>query len=520
MNQKNKAMTNKHLPFVALAATAIAVSCSTDDLTEQEQYPTEGKTVTLTASVDGNRTRVGMTKSEDGTTASFYWHKDDKILVQTKKSDGTYSGAEFSTTETATGAASATFTGEVIGTVGQYAVYPYNESHKFTDEKTLTYNLPASYTYTTVGSNIFSKEGETGITYPSNSTNMPMLGTIADGTISFKHIGGLAVIRIDKMPAESGTLTVTADKQISGNFVVDLSAETPVIATASTETETDKHVTFTFCGATEGGIGVFYLPLATGAYTNMRFEIKDKTTNTWWMFRYKGTLSIARAGVTAVPLAAANMGHIVKNSDGTYTVNDQYKFIDLGLSVLWADTNIGANKKTDDGNYFAWGETKTKSDYSRKNYAYYDVTNDCGTKYYDEIDEKAILEAEDDAATAHWGVPCRMPTNEEVNELMEPENCTLSWMGFGYKVMSIDEDCKDHFIILPASGYYDGTTLGNQNIMGYYWTSSACTDGDSFAYAFTFSEKIDFRKNPLFRFWGCQVRPVAEKPIAKASGQK
>ncbi len=36
---------------------------------------------------------------------------------------------------------------------------------------------------------------------------MPMIGTIASGNITFHHLGGLAVIRIDKMPAESGTLT-------------------------------------------------------------------------------------------------------------------------------------------------------------------------------------------------------------------------------------------------------------------------------------------------------------------------
>ncbi len=505
--ERNKTMTNKNFVFVALAA-AFATSCSTDDLTEQEQRPTEGKTMTLTASMDENQTRVGMTK--DGTTAKFYWHKDDKILVQTKKSDGTFSGTEFTTTETATGAASATFTGKVSGTVGQYAVFPYNENHKFTDDKTLTYHLPNSYTYTTVESNIFSN----GSTYPTNNTNMPMLGIIANGKISFTHLAGLAVIRIDKMPAESGTFTVTADKQLSGDFTVsDISASGAQIATSTASGDNGK-VTFTFSGATEGGIGVFYLPLATGEYTNVKIAITYNSTS---KTASCGSLTIARKSVTAIPLStdsSGNLRYIVKNNDGTYTING-HTFVDLGLSVLWAKTNVGASSETADGGYFAWGETTTKDSYRKVKYTFF---YDEASEYtrYNETDKKTTLEAADDAATVNWGVPCRMPTQAEFKELLKSTN--FEWKTIddvnGYQVTSKKDGYTTRSIFLPASGLYNGNeTLSSKGSAGYYWSCSASSDAFVWAVALEFNTgTCPYDIWDSSRFTGCSVRAVAEKP--------
>ena len=49
---------------------------------------------------------------------------------------------------------------------------------------------------------------------------------------------------------------------------------------------------------------------------------------------------------------------------------NQINSIDLGLSVLWADRNIGAASPWDSGDYFAWGETAPKDDFSWENYKY------------------------------------------------------------------------------------------------------------------------------------------------------
>ncbi len=103
-----------------------------------------------------------------------------------------------------------------------------------------------------------------------------------------------------------------------------------------------------------------------------------------------------------------------KAEDKSCTING-HKFVDLGLSVLWAETNVGAETASDYGNYYAWGETETKTKYFWSNYKH-------GTSYtsptkYNDTDRKTILDAEDDAATVNWGSPCRMPTHEELEEL-------------------------------------------------------------------------------------------------------
>ncbi len=218
--------TYKFLSAVAVTA-ALCTSCSTDDITAQQQ--TETTETSLTATLGETTTRAGINASS-GNAHTLYWHNNDQILVRTKGTDGTYSQAKFDIAQgTATGVTSATFQGYVgkKAQIDTYAVYPYNENHEFTGEKSLTFNLPSEYVYETVETGIFPKDGA----YRTTNTNVPMLGTISDGTAKFKHLGGLLVIRIDKMPSESGTILVHADQSLSGNFTVDLSAATLEIAT-------------------------------------------------------------------------------------------------------------------------------------------------------------------------------------------------------------------------------------------------------------------------------------------------
>ena len=513
------------LPIVALLAASITSSCSSDSLSEGENAAGgEGKTVTLTAKVNESEatTRMGMTKG-NGNEVSFYWHSSDEILVQTVNGS-TYSGAKF-TTNTETGKASAEFTGTVASTekLGQYAVYPYSESHKFTSETSLTYNLPAAYTYNNVESGIFSKTENGTTSYRSTSTNIPLVGKIEDGKIEFKHIGGLAVIRIDNMPAASGTLTVTADQQLCGDFTIgNLSADEPKMTT--TTSSDNKTVTIKFSGATAGSVGVFYLPLATGSYSGLKIGINYGTTTQTVNY---GNLYVARASVNAVPLYNVD-GKLCKwskaNSDGTYTINGQ-KFVDLGLSVLWATCNVGASSAYDYGKCYAWGEVTAynenkdwgdkgvKTNYNFDNYKY--GTSSSLTKY-NGTDNLTTLEAGDDAATVNWGSSCRMPTQAEFDELLNSNNC--SWSNTtengvsGYKVTSKKEGYTDKSIFLPANGSREGETLYNQGSSGGYWSSSCSTSdySDAFRLSFgsTYSNQNCVEKDRCF---GSAVRPVAEK---------
>ena len=99
-------------------------------------------------------------------------------------------------------------------------------------------------------------------------------------------------------------------------------------------------------------------------------------------------------------------------------LNDQYDYVDLGLpsGTLWAKCNVGAKTETEYGDYFAWGETKPKNEYSWKNYKFGDEHN--LTKYNDE-DKLTELELKDDAAHVNMGSAWCIPTTEQFEELFK-----------------------------------------------------------------------------------------------------
>ena len=101
--------------------------------------------------------------------------------------------------------------------------------------------------------------------------------------------------------------------------------------------------------------------------------------------------------------------------------------VDLGLSVKWANMNLGASKSSDYGTYYAWGETKPKKYYSWDTYAWSKGNAQYLIKY-SPSDGKTQLEASDDAARANWGGDWRMPTAKEFEELVNPDNCTWEWI--------------------------------------------------------------------------------------------
>ena len=98
--------------------------------------------------------------------------------------------------------------------------------------------------------------------------------------------------------------------------------------------------------------------------------------------------------------------------------------VDLGLAsgVLWAKYNIGTTDPTELGNYYAWGVTSTTKKYNNAYYKHY-KTDEYGSikkiLKYNEEDGKTVLDLEDDAARANFGVGYRIPTQEDWKELLE-----------------------------------------------------------------------------------------------------
>ena len=152
--------------------------------------------------------------------------------------------------------------------------------------------------------------------------------------------------------------------------------------------------------------------------------------------------------------------------------NIEPEAVDLGLSVKWANFNIGAFDPTHYGDYFAWGETEPKETYSWATYKWCDGTQNTMTKY-NAADGKTILEPADDAAQVHWGGDWRMPTKEEIQELID--NCTwCESIQNGVKGYVATSKHTGNSIFFPYSGYFNhdnSATLQGEKTLFYTWSA-------------------------------------------------
>jgi hypothetical protein len=185
---------------------------------------------------------------------------------------------------------------------------------------------------------------------------------------------------------------------------------------------------------------------------------------------------------------ALNGGGDKENVKGKH---NGYEWVDLGLSVKWATCNIGAENPEDYGNYYAWGETSTKSIYT---------ADKCET-WEREIDN--IKGTNCDVAHVKWGGSWRMPTKEEFDELRE--KCNWKWTGSGYEVTGPNGNS----IYLPATGYRGGETLNGDGLDGSYWSSTPVSESTHGAYCLRFGSGV-LGTNWEDRGYGCTVRPVLE----------
>ena len=180
--------------------------------------------------------------------------------------------------------------------------------------------------------------------------------------------------------------------------------------------------------------------------------------------------------------------------------------------MKWASWNVGAKSETGYGQYFAWGETAEKTDYSDDAYKWgkYDRNDktDYGMTKYNKTDGITTLKAGDDPATANWGSKWRSPSFDEIKELLD--NCEWTWTTKngvnGYTVTGKNGNS----IFLPAAGSRHGAELWTAGEVGDYWSSSLSASISCNAYYFYFySGEHDWDGNS--RYCGQSVRAVTAK---------
>ena len=194
-----------------------------------------------------------------------------------------------------------------------------------------------------------------------------------------------------------------------------------------------------------------------------------------------------------------------KVADDTNKMKDDK--VDLGLSsgILWATINIGASSPADAGDYFAWGEKETKDNFGWETYGL------CNGSYstifkYTQNDGKKILEPQEDVATSRLGKGWRIPTKEEMEELVN--ECKWTWERMNGQLGWRVTGKNGNSIFLPAAGAGSSYRIAGVGELGRYWTS---TRDESNYSAFNLRFK-DGRESIVVvddtRFYGRPVRAV------------
>lgn len=209
-------------------------------------------------------------------------------------------------------------------------------------------------------------------------------------------------------------------------------------------------------------------------------------------------------------LFMGTVGNAKVNGTGDES-SDAVEAVDLGLSVKWANMNVGATKDSGFGTYFAWGEVKPKQFYSWGTY----VWSKGDTQYplkYTTTDRKTQLVPSDDAACANWGGEWRMPTVEEFEELTDLTKCDWEWItkdGInGYKVTGKKTGKS---IFLPITGFRFYEAVQFRAINGIYWSSTLDTGTPNKAWCLEFDfQNVNVTTGKLSsnRFSGRCIRAV------------
>ena len=172
-------------------------------------------------------------------------------------------------------------------------------------------------------------------------------------------------------------------------------------------------------------------------------------------------------------------------------------YVDLGLpsGTLWATCNVGANKPEEYGNYYAWGEISPKYIYNERTYSYFN--------------SPSTLPARADVVTVNWGNGWRMPTQSEMQELLD--NCSCIWTTRNGVKGHRFTGPNGNSIFLPSAGMgNDGDNKYNNfvGLLGNYYSSSLSYDNLNTARGILALDSGNYRISPISRFVGCTIRAV------------
>ena len=175
-----------------------------------------------------------------------------------------------------------------------------------------------------------------------------------------------------------------------------------------------------------------------------------------------------------------------------------FEYVDLGLpsGTKWATCNVGAEESDELGGYVAWGETSSKDSYTAENYTY--------------VNNPATLPLSADVANIYMGGNWRMPTEEEVQELIDycTWSQTVSVSNLGASGHHITSNINGAKIFIPATGYTQGSMLQPKQYITQIWTSSIDPEDNQYAKSMYVKGTGTRKVQSSLRYKGLPIRAV------------
>ena len=188
--------------------------------------------------------------------------------------------------------------------------------------------------------------------------------------------------------------------------------------------------------------------------------------------KYSECKSKCRTMLNSYPTHRDEINSLIGKCDSAISAAEQAaaasrlpdKAVDLGLSVLWCDRNVGAGSSSGYGNYYTFDEASS--------------------------------------AAKSMGSGWRLPTKAELEEL--DNKCTWSWIGSGCRVTGPNGNS----IYLPAAGTRNGSSTNHVGSYGLYWSSTPYySDTAYYLNLGSGHHYVDWN----YRSYGYSVRPVRAK---------
>ncbi len=476
----------KALLFAVPFMVVLGVSCvkeSDGTAVKETTTPSSDEVLTVIARPgDAPDTKTAI--QSNGT--SIYWTPGDAInLFYGSGSAGQFTTAITEAVEVAE------FTGTLSVATGSteagheakafWAIYPYNAANTC-DGTGVTLTIPGEQE--TIPGSFADKLNPTVATSPGLD-------------LAFYNVGSWFIFSVTQEGVTSATFRGNNNEDIAGTVRVSMDASSRPVATVQSGI---KSITITPASGGSFAVGEEYYIVV----------LPQTLENGYTLTLRKDNRHVAECVISSSATFTRSMYRRKRNADNGLTYSmPKPEMVDLGLPSgnKWASFNVGATAPEEYGDYFAWGETEPKTDYSWGTYKYgssvVNITKYCTNSTFGIVDCLTELLSIDDAAWAAYGSFWYTPTEEDYTELLN--ECTWTRSPGGFMVTGQNGNS----IFLPAAGWMSGTSLNSDGIdgAGMYATSTLAIPWSDQCEGLCFSSDPSLKNNNS-RAWGLSIRPV------------